>query len=199
VPEFERVLGEIALEALPVRRALVEQARDLLRADGRVTPRERLWWLALRHRVSERQTRQAYVRPTTGQGQELGQLAAHEASYVASLSAYLSRFVPLDEAEQGAEQAAHAWYTGVLRRCGVDVVRHPLLPPDADALMHALSGVQELSWMLRQLLMKAWVEEAVNHSTQGVLTDDTADALRLAAQLIEAPLPPMLEAHYAGV
>jgi Zn-dependent protease with chaperone function len=197
VPEFERVLGEIALEALPVRRALVEQARDLLRADGRVTPRERLWWLALRHRVSERQTRQAYVRPTTGQGHELDQLAAHEAGYVASLSAYLSRFVPCDEAEGAAAQASRDWYTGVLQRCGIDVARHPLQAPDADALMHALAGVQELSWMLRPLLMKAWVEEALNHSVQGLLTDNTADALRLAAQLIEAPLPPMLEAHYA--
>lgn len=68
--------------------------------------------------------------------------------------------------------------------------------PDADALMHALSGVQEMSWMMRPLLLKAWVEEAVNHSEHGVLSDQTADALRLVAGLIDAPLPPMLEAHY---
>jgi len=56
--------------------------------------------------------------------------------------------------------------------------------------------VQELSWMMRPMLLKAWVEEAVNHSPQGILSDSTADALRLAAGLIDSPLPPMLEAHY---
>lgn len=196
VPEFERQTALIAREPIEQRRALVESARDLLRADGRVSPRERLWWLALRHRVSERQNRQAYMRPTTGQGQELHHLGPSELSCVVPLTTYLARFIPVEESAEGWAAPSLAWFKGVMSRCGKPVDTQPGRAPDADALVHALAGVQELSWMLRPLLLKAWVEEAVNHSAHGVLSDQTADALRLAAGLIDAPLPPMLEAHY---
>lgn len=196
VPEFERQTALIAREPIEQRRALVESARDLLRADGRVSPRERLWWLALRHRVSERQNRQAYMRPTTGQGQDLHQLGPGELSCVISLTTYLARFIPVEETAEGWAAPSLAWFKGVMGRCGLPVHTQPGNAPDADALMHALAGVQELSWMLRPLLLKAWVEEAVNHSAHGVLSDQTADVLRLAGGLIDAPLPPMLEAHY---
>ncbi len=196
VPEFERQTALIAREPIEQRRALVESARDLLRADGRVSPRERLWWLALRHRVSERQNRQAYMRPTTGQGQDLHQLGPGELSCVVPLTTYLARFNPVEEGPEGWAAPSLAWFRGVMSRCGQQLDTQPGPAPDADALVHALAGVQELSWMLRPLLLKAWVEEAVNHSAQGVLSDQTADALRLAGGLIDAPLPPMLEAHY---
>ena len=84
-----------------------------------------------------------------------------------------------------------------MKRCGT--LHRPAADqqvPDADALAHALSAIQELSWLLRPQLLKAWVEEAVNHSPQGVLSDAGADSLRLMARLLDAPLPPMLEAHY---
>lgn len=196
VPEFERQTALIAREPIEQRRALVESARDLLRADGRVSPRERLWWLALRHRVSDRANRQVYMRPTTGQGHELHQLDAAGLACVIPLTRYLARFIPVEEGPQGWAAPSLAWFKGVLNRCGKTLDTQPAPRPDADALVHALAGVQELSWMMRPLLLKAWVEEAVNHSEHGVLSDDTADALRLAAGLIDAPLPPMLEAHY---
>jgi hypothetical protein len=198
VPEFERLCTLIAVEPLLRRRELVENARDLLRADGKVSPRERLWWLALRHRMGEHQSRQAFMRPMTGQGQTLDQLAPHELAHVAALSRYLARFIPIDQSPgASAEQAlGKAWLKGVMARCGGQTAHTLLSPPDADALMHALAGVQELSWMMRPMLIKAWVEEAVNHSPQGVLSHDCADALRLVAGLIDSPLPPMLEAHY---
>ncbi|MBI2732693.1 MAG: M48 family metalloprotease [Aquabacterium sp.] len=197
VPEFEHQTALIARQPIEQRRALVESARNLLRADGRVSPRERLWWLALRHRLSEQQSRQAYMRPTTGQGQDLHQLGPEELACIVPLTSYLARFIPLEEGADGWAGASLAWFKGVMGRCGQagDDTR-PATPPDADALVHALAGVQELSWMLRPLLLKAWVEEAVNHSPQGVLSDASADALRLAGGLIDAPLPPMLEAHY---
>jgi hypothetical protein len=104
----------------------------------------------------------------------------------------------VDESRSGPSAAGLAWFKGVMARCKGPQAQETALgaSPDADALMHALAGVQELSWMTRPLLLKAWVEEAVNHSAQGVLSDETADALRLAAGLIDAPLPPMLDAHY---
>jgi Zn-dependent protease with chaperone function len=196
VPEFERITDTFSQDPIEQRRALVESARDLLRVDGKVSPRERLWWLALRHRVNDRQNRQAYMRPTTGQGQTLADLAANEIGSVIALTTYLARFIPKDESPQGLSSASLAWFKGVMSRCGQNTQKPPAAAPDADALMHALAGVQEISWMLRPLLIKAWVEEAVNNSEHGVLSDETADALRLVAGLIGAPLPPMLEAHY---
>jgi hypothetical protein len=62
--------------------------------------------------------------------------------------------------------------------------------------MHAMAGVRELSWALRPQLMRAWVEEALNHSEHGVLSMDSADALRLVANLIDTPMPPALASHY---
>ncbi|MGC4059893.1 MAG: M48 family metalloprotease [Aquabacterium sp.] len=197
VPEFEHVTASIAAEPIEQRRALVESARDLLRADGRVSPRERLWWLALRHRMGVQQSKQAYLRPMTGQGQDLHQLGPQGLAYVTALTSYLARFVPSEEPTEGAHSAGLAWFKGVMTRCGGGPeTLVPGAPPDADALMHALAGVQELSWMIRPILLKAWVEEALNHSPHGVLSNDAADSLRLVAALIEAPLPPMLEAHY---
>jgi hypothetical protein len=197
VPEFERVTTSIAADPIEQRRALVESARDLLRADGRVSPRERLWWLALRHRMGVQQGKQAYMRPMTGQGHDLHQLGPQELAYVTALTSYLARFVPCEEPDEGPHTAGLAWFKGVMMRCGGGPETWvPGAPPDADALMHALAGVQELSWMIRPILLKAWVEEALNHSPHGVLTDDAADSLRLVAALIEAPLPPMLDAHY---
>ena len=143
------------------------------------------------------QNKQAYMRPMTGQGHDLHQLVPQELAYVTALTSYLARFIPCEEPAEGPHTAGLAWFKGVMTRCGGGP--DTLIPgasPDADALMHALAGVQELSWMIRPILLKAWVEEALNHSPQGVLTDDAADSLRLVAALIEAPLPPMLEAHY---
>ena len=199
VPEFERLTGVIASDPIELRRTLVESARDLLRADGKVSPRERLWWLALRHRMETKQDRQAYMRPMTGQGQGLDQLVAHELAHISALTAYMARFIPVDETSEGTSLAGRAWFTAVMARCGVPSTQVHANAPDADALMHALAGVQELSWMMRPMLLKAWVEEAVNHSPQGLLSDDSADALRLAAGLIESPLPPMLDAHYGRI
>ncbi len=198
VLEFERLTHTIATGPMDDRRTLVETARDLLRSDGRVSPRDRLWWLALRHRMGVGLHKQHFMRPMTGQGKELAQLEPDERAFVATLSAYLARIVPLDEAAPGASTANAAWLSAVMRRCGHWDTSGSAPAPDADALMHALSAVQELSWMLRPMLLKAWVEEAVNHSPQGVLSDETADALRLAAGLIDSPLPPMLDSHYAA-
>jgi Zn-dependent protease with chaperone function len=198
IPEFERQASAIAAEPIEVRRALVENARDLLKADGRVSPSDRLWWLALRRRVSEQHGKATLRRPTAGQGHTLLQLDVAAQQPVAALTAYLARFVPVAESGQTRHSTNQAWLSAVYRRCGMTNARAlETPPPDADSLMIALAEVQELSWMMRPMLLKAWVEEAVNHSPQGMLSDSTADALRLAAALIDSPLPPILEAHYA--
>ena len=197
VPEFERLTELIAKGPLEHRRALAEQARDLLRADGRVSPRDRLWWLTLRHRMGMPQNKQAFMRPVTGQGQDLSDLGPEDQHHVKAVSAYLARMLPMEQPDGTLVAANQAWLAGVNRRIGASWQGHDAQQrPDADALAHALSGLQELSWMLRPQLLKAWVEEAMNHSPQGLMSHETADALRLMASLLEAPMPPMLEAHY---
>jgi Zn-dependent protease with chaperone function len=199
VPEFERLCRDIATDPLPERRALVEAARDLLKADGRVSPLDRLWWLALRHHMADKKKHgQMFMRPVTGQGRELSDLQDDERTHVAALSAYLARFVPEVEVQGLLAATSRAWYARVMARCAASA--QSLAPdcrtPDADALMHALAGVQELSWMIRPVLLRAWVEEALNHSPGGLMSNDTANALRLAAGLIDSPMPPALASHY---
>ncbi|WP_286745733.1 M48 family metalloprotease, partial [Aquabacterium sp. UBA2148] len=202
VTEFERLTASIAQSPLPQRRALVEQARDLLRADGRVSPRDRLWWLALRHRMGMHQrSGQAFMRPVTGQGQDLSSLSPSDLHHVRTMSTYLARFIPAEQTQSGLPSANRAWLEAVNRRLNADwtsQTEDPAVGTDADALAHALAGLQELSWVLRPQLVKAWVEEAMNHSPQGLMSHETADALRLMAGLLDAPMPPMLEAHYKG-
>ncbi|MBH1988149.1 MAG: M48 family metalloprotease [Burkholderiales bacterium] len=197
VPEFERLTELIAKGPLEHRRALAEQARDLLRADGRVSPRDRLWWLTLRHRMGMPQNKQAFMRPVTGQGQDLSNLSPEDQHHVKAVSAYLARMLPMEPSDGSLAPANQAWLAAVNRRIGASWQgQETPQRPDADALAHALSGLQELSWMMRPQLLKAWVEEAMNHSPHGLMSHETADALRLMASLLEAPMPPMLEAHY---
>ncbi|MFT3857406.1 MAG: M48 family metalloprotease [Aquabacterium sp.] len=196
LPEFERMTASIAAEPIEMRRKLVEQARDLLRADGKVSPRERLWWLALRHRMGVQGERRLHLRPLSGDASGLESLDDTARQHIASLTAYLARFIPEDEQANSPSPLGQAWWRGVMQRCGWPADAAQAAAPDADALMHALAAVQELSWTMRPALMKAWVEEAVNHSPKGILSDTTADALRLSAGLIDAPMPPMLASHY---
>jgi Zn-dependent protease with chaperone function len=195
LPEFERLVDLVATQPLIHKRMMVEAARDLMRADGRVSPRERLWWLVLRHRLNDKGG-QALMRPITGQGQTLMDINLLEKAYVSTLTGYVARFVPEPSSPGQLTETGQMWWRAVMSRCDDPDQLNLDKAPDTDALMHALSGVQELSWMVRPLLLSAWAEEALNHSPQGLLSDDTADALRLLATLLDSPLPPMLASHY---
>lgn len=197
MPEFERLTGQLAGAPIAQRRQVVHDARELLRADGRISPRDRLWWLTLRHRLNAQPGGAPLILPLTHHHADITDLPEAERAHVAALSAYLARFIPMPERADGVHPASQVWYDQVMQRCGEDMTNAVMpLPPDADGLVHALSAVQELGWVLRAILVKAWVEEAFNHSPQGLLSDETADALRMCACLLDTPLPPMLEAHY---
>lgn len=197
VPEFERLTAQIASRTLEERRTLVETARDLLRVDGRVSPKERLWWMVLRHRMVDSTQNKPFPRTMSNAAQNLSALPATEMAHIAALTAYLARFIPEPESQQGTSAKGRTWYAAVMARCmAPEGLRTLTTPPDTDALAHAVAGVQELSWMLRPVLLRAWVEEALNHSQHGLMNDETADALRLTAGLIDSPLPPVLDAHY---
>jgi len=197
VPEYERLLAQMAYEPLTSRRDLIVALRNLMRADGRVTASDRLWWLAARHRMGEVAAPLGLIRPMTGQGRDLSQLHADERSHVARFSAYMARLVPVPTPGPTPGELGQAWFAGVMRRCAAPGHAAPeCSPPGADELIHALAGVQELSWSMRPQLLRAWVEEALNHSPSGLLRSDAADAMRLAAGLLDTPLPPALASHF---
>lgn len=197
MPMFELVTSQLSTASVELRRQVVHEARDLLRADGRISPRDRLWWLTLRHRLHTPAGGAPLILPVTHHEADIAKLPATDRAHVAALSAYLARFIPMTERADGVHPASQVWYDQVMQRCGEDTAMTLMpAPPDADGLVHALSAVQEMSWVLRAVLVKAWVEEAFNHSPQGMLSDHSADALRMCACLLDTPLPPMLEAHY---
>jgi hypothetical protein len=68
--------------------------------------------------------------------------------------------------------------------------------PDANALVAALHDVQALPWMLRPVLVRRWVDAAVELSPAGRLGAPAAEALRIAAHLLESPLPPPVAACF---
>lgn len=197
MPEFERVTTQLVSAPIELRRQVVHEARNLLRADGRISPRDRLWWLALRHRFNGQPGGTPLILPVTHHHADITHLPSAERAHVATLSAYLARFIPMPERADGVHPAGQVWFDQVMQRCGEETTDALMpTPTDADGLMHALSAVQELGWVLRAILVKAWVEEAFNHSPQGMLSNESADALRMCACLLDTPLPPMLEAHY---
>jgi hypothetical protein len=68
--------------------------------------------------------------------------------------------------------------------------------PDIDALVTALRDVQSLPWMLRPVLVRRWVDAAVALSPGGQLGEVAAEALRIAARLLDCPLPPALAVRF---
>lgn len=198
-PAFELLLDRSRPAPVPERQALVEAARRVMSADGLVRPIDRLRWLAMRHRLGE--TRPPRAAAAASADNDMTNLPLPMVDHIATMTAFLARLVPATEAAAAVGAAGHAWYQAVMaswagryRDAGRDLP--PCRPPDADMLMHALWGVQELSWMLRPVLLRAWVDEACAMRETPALREEAADALRLAALLLDAPLPPVLARHY---
>jgi len=192
LPWFERLMDRLAPAPLGDRQSLMEAARRVMSADGLVRPIDRLGWLALRHRLGG--AAPGPVTPAAVDG--MSGLSLHTLREVARLTAFLSRMVPgCDDA-----QAGPAWYLAVMRPWLPAPGLPDCVPPDADGLVHALTEVQALPWMLRPVLVRAWIDAAL--PATGPLhrwAPEAADALRLAALLLDCPLPPELARHYVAV
>lgn len=187
LPWLELLLTRIARAPLNDRQDVVEAARRVMAADGQVRPIDRLHWLALRHRLGEARP----PSPNASASNDLAELPESALMQVARLTAFLSRLVPDGELESGA-----AWYQSVMKRwVHGAIVPAPELP-DADEVAQALAVVQGLPWMLRPVLVRAWLEAALAASPMNRLSDGAADALRLAGLLLDSPLPPELARHY---
>ena len=130
-------------------------------------------------------------RPTPESQNDLSQLPAATLLQVARVTAYLSRMVPGRDLA-----AAQAWYAEAMGRFLPKEMVPPCTPPDGDGLVHALEEVEALPWMLRPVLVRAWVDAAIATSLRARLPAGAADALRLAAGVLDSPLPPELARHY---
>lgn len=182
LPWLDMLLGRVANASLTDRQHLMAAARRVMSADGQVRPIDRLHWLLMRQRLGEA----APVPPAASAFHDIAEASLHTQREIARLTAFLARLVPDGE----------AWYASVMQPWLAGEALPPCEAPDGDGLVHALQEVQTLPWMLKPVLVRHWTEAALRHKPPGPLADETCDALRLAATLLDSPLPPDLARHY---
>lgn len=192
LPWFELLLERLKRHAAGDRQGFVDAARKVMAADGKVRPQDRLLWLVLRHRLGE-----APAPAMSGHSDnDLTQVSEPAAHAIASFSAFLARLVPVPSEDGAVGADGQRWYASVLQRCLGPARPFACDPPDADAMVRALRRLQELPWMLRPLLARAWVDAALEAGTSARLHEGAADALRLSCRLLESPMPPALVGQY---
>lgn len=197
MPWLEHYVTRVAQGPLDKRQQLLRAVRRLIAADGRAAALDRLRWLALRHALGD-------VRALAGPGAadvELDGLATDTARQIGRFSAFLSRIVPAPEIDldvvSGAQASGERWWRDVMQTWPDAGATRDL--PDANALVAALHDVQALPWMLRPVLVRRWVDAAVALSPAGRLGAPAAEALRIAARLLDCPLPPAVAARFVEV
>lgn len=190
LPAVEALLDR--LRALPKaqRRPLLQAYRRVMAARGPVRPIDRLQWLQMRRRLGDRPL--AALMPA--EDNEMTRLPLAMREQVAAVTGYLARIVP-----DGRPAAGAAWRDAVLGRFMPQDDALHRVTPDADGLVHACTEIAAMPWMLRPVLMRAWVDCAVALSERGRLSQPAADALRLVAALLDSPLPPALARCYQEI
>jgi hypothetical protein len=190
LPCFEALLMRMREQPREQRRALLESTRRVMAAIAPLRPLDRLHWLLMRRKLGERPP----VPGLPGVQNDLGGLPPATVQCIASVAGYLSRMVPGREREGG-----QIWYAAAMAHVADAVQVPPCKPPDGDALARALIEVESLPAMMRPVLLRAWVDEALGTSQRARLWPVAADALRLVAGLLESPLPPELARHFTEV
>ena len=204
LPWFERVLALVAPLPLGVRKTLLENTRRLMSARNRIRPIDRLHWLVMRQRLGET----AHFGTRTGAEADISLLQESAVIAIARYTAFLARMVPGSQgaltstnpfttAKELAAENSAAWYGAVMAPWEHRADIPPCTPPQIDVLVEALRGLRALPWLQRPVIVRGWVDAAVQHSRHGRLDDTAADALRLTCILLDSPLPPALGAHYS--
>lgn len=194
LPVYEALLDRSRDAPIAERQSLVDGARRLMLADGQVSPLDRLRLLVMRHRLGEAPR----VPPAAAVGERT--LEPGAAADFAALTAFMARALPEPAADGGIGEAGRLWHGRTLEPwadalAGAGGIAASCQPPDGGRLISALRSLQGLSWMLRPVLLRAWVDALPPPGVPG-LGDDAADALRLAATLLDVPLPEALAARY---
>lgn len=188
LPWFELLLARMGASPLPERQALLRSARRVLGPPGQ--PIDRLLWLAMRRQFGEHPDPQAQGAPEP----DVSRLSIAEVLHVAYFSAHLARMVPSADPTHGL-----AWYQVVMARWLKPAETPPWQRPDVDALVHALNGLQLMSWMQRPQVVRTWVAAAKQITSGRLIEPMAADALRLSSLLLDSPMPPDLARQYAEV
>jgi hypothetical protein len=194
VPWLEKFMARVALGPLDKRQQLLRAVRRLIAADGRALALDRLRWLAIRHALGDVT---AIARPAAADV-DLDGLGTETARQIGRFAAFLSRIVPSPEIDldvvSGTSSSGERWWIDVMKPWPDAGATRDM--PDANALVAALHDVQSLPWMLRPVLVRRWVDAAVALSPAGQLGAPAAEALRIAAQLLESPLPPVVASFF---
>lgn len=192
LPWFERLLERMGKQPLAVRQDLLKATRRIMGARGTARPIDRLHWLAMRRGCGELAPLAA--RPEVNV--EVTEWLESDVLDVASYTAFLSRMVPGEEADDPAGQA---WYEAVMTTWQPFADVPAWQPPNAAGMVEALGHLQTLSWMQRPGVVRNWVTTAIRLSPANRLTDLSADALRLTCGLLDSPQPPELSRHYVVI
>ncbi|MBL8318474.1 MAG: hypothetical protein JNJ42_08715 [Burkholderiaceae bacterium] len=194
LPWIEFFSRRVAQGPMEQRQQLLRAARRLMAADGRTDALDRLRWLAIRHALGDDR---ALALPAAADV-DLEGLATETARRIGQFSAFLSRLVPSPEIDldviSGVQASGERWWAEVMQPWPDVGATREL--PDIDALVTALRDVQSLPWMLRPVLVRRWVDAAVALSPGGQLGEVAAEALRIAARLLDCPLPPALAVRF---
>ncbi len=188
LPWFELLLARMGATPLAERQALLRSARRVLGPPGQ--PIDRLLWLAMRRQFGEHPS----TSPRAAPDPEVSRLTISEVLSVAHFSAHLARMVPNSDPPLG-----QAWYQLVMTRWLKPAETPPWQRPDVDLLVHALNGLQLMSWMQRPQVVRTWVAAAKQVTPTRLLDPMAADALRLSSLLLDSPMPPDLARQYAEI
>lgn len=189
LPLFELLLARLGASPLADRQALLRSARRIMTAAQPGLPIDRLMWLAMRRHFGENPLAMIHA-PADA---DIASLPGPDMINVAHFTAHLARMVPNDDPDAGLR-----WYAGVMGRWLPPRAVPSWHKPDVDQLVHALTGLQALSWMQRPQLIRAWVGEALPPG-HAPLRGSAPDALRLSCLLLDSPMPPELARHYDEV
>jgi hypothetical protein len=92
---FELFCERLAEAPLVQRKQLAQSVRRVMRADGRVRPLDRLFWLAVRRQLGEARSNRT---PAKGDN-DLSELPPEQVAAIAKFSAFISRLIPQRETE----------------------------------------------------------------------------------------------------
>jgi len=197
MPWFEEVLVRLSGSALHDRQALLVSARKVMSASRRLGAMDRLLWLVIRHAFGETLSRITHA----VEGSGLDKLNKRERQQVERFSAHLARLVP-DAAGLLANEPTDRglqWHLAIAREINPGQPPSTWYRQDVDALVQSLAALQSLAARQRAALMDLWVGHAIRVHPQRTLSPPASDALRLAALLLDTPMPPALAHFYIAV
>ena len=188
---FDALLARMAAQPLAARQGILQATRRVMGARGVARPIDRLHWLAMRRGLGE--TSAPAPTPSDAQS-EVAEWLESDVLAVAVYTAFLSRMVPGEEADGPDGQA---WYDAAMSTWQPFADIPAWEPPNAEAMVEALAKMQTLSWVQRPVIVRTWATAAQSQSRGLRFTDLSADALRLSCDLLDSPMPPELEHHFA--